>query len=398
MAHPLAGCAIFSLWPSKNLALLDRLLAFSIFFLACCPALLGQSPRIDLIEPSQGPIAGGTVVIIQGANFQGAGLSVDKATITPQALSATEIRFTTPPHDNGIAVIKIANTAGAVYGEFLFIPPKLSELPPGYITTVAGIGQFSGFYRQATQAEIQPQGSPAFDLSGNLYIPEPNYNRVSRLRPDGVLEPFAGSGVTPGPSADIGDGGPATEAMINFPRGATADSDGNIYIAEQQHRIRRVDGRTGVITTIAGDGTAGFSGDGGQAAKAHLNNVSHITGDGKGTIFFIDFDDVSGTARIRTITPDGTISTIAGTGPPGFSGDGGPATRAQFNLIMGDNGSLARDPQGNLYIVDTGNNRIRKVDGTTGIISTFFGPPNPPLTLAAVAADAAGKIYAGTWG
>jgi sugar lactone lactonase YvrE len=371
---------------------LARLLVLLPFFLACSQTLLGQAPRIDSIDPAQGPIAGGTVVTITGANFQSATLSVDKVAVTPQAISATTIKFTSATHDNGIASIKVATTAGAAYGEFLYVPPRLQDLPPGYITTVAGIGQFTGFYRPATQAEIQPQGSPVFDRQGNLYIPEPSNNRVSRVRPDGIIEPFAGTGFPSYQSGTgLGDGGPATEAAMTFPRGVTTDANGDVYITEVMHRIRRVDAGTGIITTIAGDGTAGFSGDGGRAVQARLNDASHITGDGNGTLFFIDFDDASGTARIRKITSDGTISTIAGVDPPGFSGDGGPATQAQFNLIMGDNGSLALDPQGNLFIVDTGNNRIRRIDGRSGIITTVYGPASPK----SVATDAVGNIYSG---
>jgi uncharacterized protein (TIGR03437 family) len=368
--------------------------ALSIFCLAFSQVLQGQSPRIDLIDPPQSPIAGGTVVAIKGANLQGASLSVDKAVIVPASITASEIRFTSPPHDNGIASIKVSGVAGASYGELLYVPPKLSELPPGYITTIAGIALFSGFYRQATQAEITPTGSPAFDRSGNLYMPEPGFNRVSRVRPDGVLEPFAGNGVPFSSSGNVGDGGVASEAVVGS-RGVAVDSDGTVYLTDYC-RIRRVDAHTGIITTIAGDGTPGFSGDGAPALEAHLNGPTHITGDGQGTIFFIDFDGVSGTARIRKITPDGLISTVAGTGPPGFSGDGGPATQAQFNLIFADKGSLTRDPQGNLYIVDEGNGRIRKIDGGTGIITTFFGPLNsPPTGLTGVASDAKGNIYTG---
>jgi trimeric autotransporter adhesin len=374
-----------------------RLFALAVIFLALSKMLHGQSPKIDSISPSQGPIAGGTLITIKGANFQNATLWVDKVEIVPKTLSETEIRLTTPSHDNGIVTLKIISSAGSAYGEFLYIPPKLEDLPPGYITTVVGMGFFTGFYRPATQAEIQPRGSPAYDQKGYLYIPEPMKSRVSRISPDGVLEPFAGNGSeTFWDPTNIGDGGPASEASINFPRSVTTDSEGNIYITENASRIRRVDGRTGIISTIAGDGTRGFSGDGGPAIYAHINEASQITGDGKGTIFFIDFDTISSIARIRKIAPDGVISTVAGIGPPGFFGDGGPATQARFNLIMADNGSLALDPQGNLYIVDTGNNRVRRIDGDTGIIDTFFGPPNPPTILSAVAVDRVGNVYIGT--
>jgi len=378
MAHPFRGSTIFSLLSSKNLALLGRLLAFPVFFLACCPALLGQSPRIDLIDPLQGPIAGGTVVTIKGANLEGTTLTVDKIAIVPQAVSATQIRFTTPGHDNGIASLKVASTAGTSYGEFLYVPPKLSELPPGYITTVAGIGQFSGFYRQAVNAAVDPVGLTV-DEKGNIYVAEPNQNRVSVIDPAGILEPFAGTGISPDGGASVRDGGPATEALINWPRGVATDPEGNVYIAEQASRVRRVDARTGIITTIAGNGTRGFSGDGGPAVLARVGNVSHIATDAQGNIFFIDFDDASGTPRIRKITTDGTISTVAGVGPPGFSGDDGPAIQAHFDFGGGaaDFGGLAVDSQGNLYITDTGNMRIRRIDARTGIIRTVTGPNGP---------------------
>lgn len=345
---------------------------------------------IQSITPAQGPITGGTAVTLAGSGFTGTTLTLDGTAVAPSSASDTQIVFQTPVHDNGIVTIKLSGNGPNAYTEFLYVPPRLRDLPPGYITTVAGIGLFTGLYRPATQAEIQPQGSPAFDRQGNLYIPEPGNNRVTRVRPDGILEPFAGNGIPDYQSTSgIGDGGPAIDASLTFPRGVTTDASGNVYITEHHYRIRRVDAHTGIITTIAGNGTKGFSGDGGPAAQARLNAATQITGDGNGTLFFIDFDDTSGVARIRKITPDGIISTVAGTGPPGFSGDGGPATQAQFNLIFADNGSLALDPQGNLFIVDTGNRRLRRVDGRSGVITTVFGPASPK----SVASDSAGNIY-----
>ena len=372
----------------------SQLLSCSIFCLTLGQTLFGQSPRIDSIDPAQGPIAGGTVVTITGANFQGATLTVDKVATTAQVLSATAIRFTSAARDNGIASIKVATSAGATYGEFLFVPPKLKDLPPGYITTVAGIGTFTGYYRQATQAEIQLMGSPAYDQSGNLYIPEPGRHRVSRVRPDGIIEPFAGTGIGSfiGGRPDVSASGPATEMALNFPRGVTTDSSGYVYFTDFDSRLHRVDTRTGIITTIAGNGTAGFSGDGGPAVRAQLTDSTHITGDGSGTLFFIDFDDAAGFGRIRKITPDGTISTVAGVGPSGFSGDGGPATQAQFNLIYGDRGSLTLDSNGNLFVADPGNSRIRRIDGRTGIITTarYHESASEWVYLAA---DRSGNIY-----
>jgi sugar lactone lactonase YvrE len=398
MAHTFSGNARHFIWFPRKPGLHYRLLALFILLLAYCPAVLSQSPRIDSIDPSQGPIAGGTVVTIRGANFQDASLGIDNVTIIPQSLATSKIRFITPQHDNGIVTIKVASTAGVAYTEFLYVPPKLKDLPAGYITTVAGIGMFKGYYRPATKASVAPAGA-AFDQKGNLYIAEPGQSRVSRVNLDGILEPFAGSGYPPYDRPDIGDGGPAIEAKIGYPRGVTTDAEGNVYIAEEYHRVRRVDTHTGIITTIAGNGTRGFSGDGGPATLAHLNNVAHITGDGKGTIFIIDFDDILGTgaARIRKITPEGIISTVAGIGVTGFSGDGGPATEAQFNLVAADCGALTVDSAGNIYVADTGNNRIRRIDGQTGIITTFAGPTShlgePIMWPRSVAVDSGDNVY-----
>lgn len=353
-----------------------------------------QAPRIDSVTPPQAPIVGGTVVTIAGANLGGATLTLDGAAIAATSISATQVRFTAPARDSGIASLRIATGGGTTYGELLYVPPRLADLPQGYITTVAGVGRFNGEFRLATQAEIAPAGSPAFDAQGNLYIPEPNNNRVVGVRADGILEPFAGNGRSHFQAQDVGDGGPAASALVNFPRGVTADNAGNVYIAESAPRVRKVDTRTGVITTIAGTGAPGFSGDGGLATQARLNEVTHVTGDRAGTVWFIDFDNASRAGRIRRITPDGFISTIAGTATPGFSGDGGPATAAQFNFGFNDNGSLARDSQGNIYVADVENYRVRKIDARSGVITTFHGPLLPDVERPlAVAADPSGNLY-----
>ncbi|MBI5382400.1 MAG: immunoglobulin domain-containing protein [Opitutae bacterium] len=382
---------------------LRRLLVWPLLCGVLVWPLLGQVPRIDSIEPTQGPIAGGTVVTIKGANFLGAELTVDKAATAAQVLSATEIRFTTAAHNNGIASLKIATAAGVAYGEFLFIPPRLEDLPPGYITTIVGIGQFTGLYRQATQAMVDPVGL-AYDPQGNLYIAETNQDRVVRIRPDGVIEPFAGSGTAQfaGTSQTTGDGGPAIEASINFPRGVTTDAAGFVYIVDQQRRIRRIDTRTGIITTIAGTGVRGFSGDGGPAVQARLTNPTHIAGDGQGTLYFIDHDDTTGGVRIRKITPDGIISTIAGSGIQGFAGDGGPATQARFDLQFSDLGAIAIDAQSHVYIADTGNRRIRRIDAQTGIVTTVTGPNSSAggqyAQIYAITADRQNNLYFAEWG
>lgn len=357
-----------------------------------CAAAQAQVPRIDAIDPAQGPIAGGTVVTVRGANLAGVSLAIDKVTVAGQVVSTSEIRFTTPVHDNGFAVVKLTGAGGAAFAEFLYVPPKLKDLPAGYITTVAGVGLYTAFHGPATNAEIQPHGHPAFDREGNVYLPEPQGARVIRIRTDGILEPFAGVGTAGNFAATgNGDGGPALDASLDFCRGVTFDDNGDAYLTDVHHRIRKVDGRTGIITTYAGNGTNGYSGDGGPALQAQLHNTTHICGDGKGTLWFIDFDDATYVTRVRKITPDGIITTVAGLGPAGFAGDGGPATQAQFNLGSGDDGAVAVDRLGNLYLADTANHRIRRIDAHTGIVSTLFDTGD--WGAHSVACDADGNVY-----
>jgi streptogramin lyase len=189
--------------------------------------------------------------------------------------------------------------------------------------------------------------------------------------------PSAASGVEPpshrtttlagsGQPGDSGDGGPAAQARINNPYGLTRGSDGALYFCDMEnHRIRRVD-RNGIITTVAGTGRSGYSGDGGPALRAELNEPYEIRLDHAGNLCFVEMKN----AIVRWVdAKTGTISTVVGTGKPGFSGDGGPAIQATLNQPH----SIQFDPLGNLFICDIGNHRIRKVDLRTGIISTFAG-------------------------
>ncbi len=174
--------------------------------------------------------------------------------------------------------------------------------------------------------------------------------------------------VIAGPPATFGgDGGPATQAWLFDPKGLTSDQKGNLYIADtRNNRVRKV-GVDGVINTVAGNGTSGYSGDGGPALKAALSNPAGLVVAPDGTLFVSD----TGNHVIRTLATDGTIRTFAGTGHPGFSGDGQPALAAELNTPAG----LALDSNGQLYIADSANNRIRKVDGN-GLITTVAGTGN----------------------
>jgi len=185
------------------------------------------------------------------------------------------------------------------------------------------------------------------------------------LRTDGIVERYAGTG-----RADISDdGGVASETPLYRPRGIVFDRTGSLLFADTggPHRIRRIDATTGIITTVAGDVTPGFSGDGGPATQARFRDPTEIAIDRDGRLYILDF----GNARIRRVDTNGIVTTVAGNGTHGFSGDGGPALEASFNVGVYDNGGLAMDSRGNLYPADTNNGRVRKIDTNTGIITTF---------------------------
>ena len=180
--------------------------------------------------------------------------------------------------------------------------------------------------------------SVAGDREGNTYFATPTLNSVYRVRPTGALSRLAGTGA----SGFAGDGGPAVEAKLASPYGVAVDGSGNVYIADTNNsRIRKV-AADGKITTLAGTGCCGYSGDGGPAAGAQLSNPFAVALDGAGNVFVAD----SSNQRIRRIGVDGIISTVAGNGSSGFSGDSGPATGAQFLWPYG----LTVDGSGNLYI------------------------------------------------
>ena len=179
----------------------------------------------------------------------------------------------------------------------------------------------------------------------------------------GTAETLAGTGV----SGATGDGGPATDARVGNPYGLTLGPDGALYVCEiDTDRIRRIDMADGTIATVVGTGEVGYSGDGGPARKANLNDPYEVRFDADGNMYFVEMLN----AVVRKVDSDtGTISTIAGTGERGFSGDGGPAVEATFNRPH----SIALDGKGALYIADIGNHRIRRVDLASGIVTTFAG-------------------------
>jgi trimeric autotransporter adhesin len=170
----------------------------------------------------------------------------------------------------------------------------------------------------------------------------------------GIISTVAGNG-----TADYtGDGGPAVSASLFEPRGVAVDTVGNLYIADTNNfRIRKVDTATGVITTVAGDGIGGYSGDGGPAISSQLNHPTGVVVDMAGTTLYIADSNNNRVRKVNVVT--GTISTVAGNGNNGYAGDGGPATSAELYTPN----AVVVDVAGNLYIADWGNNRVRKVAG-----------------------------------
>ena len=247
----------------------------------------------------------------------------------------------------------------------------------GTITTVAGTGEegFSGDGGPAVQARLDPT-SVSIDGAGNLYIGHASFHRIRRVDTTGTITTIAGTGSL----GYSGDGGPATRARLYQPGGVAVDSSGNIYIADSfNHRIRRVD-TSGTITTVAG--TVGdFIGDGGPATGASLNDPAGIAVDSSGNLYIAD----SGNHRIRRVDTSGTITTVAGTGERGYSGDRGTAVAAKLAWPRG----VAVDGAGVLYIADTNNNRVRRVD-SQGIITSFVTGLHSPRGLAV---DGSGNVY-----
>ncbi len=235
----------------------------------------------------------------------------------------------------------------------------------GHITTIAGTSTqgFSGDGGPAVDAQLDSPQGLALDAAQNLYIADTHNHRVRRLNlTTGIITTMAGT-----TSAGFdGDNGPATNAHLNLPTALALDTTGNLYLADtSNHRIRRI-APSGTITTVAGNGTQGFSGDNGLAVSASIDSPTGLVADSVGNLYLADTHN----HRIRRIdATTGQITTIAGTGTVGQSGDGTPALNATLALPHG----LTIDASRNLYLADTENNRIRRIDATTGIITTIAG-------------------------
>ena len=339
-------------------------------------------------------------------------LTLSAASSNPTLVPVANIRFGGSGASRTVALIPTANLTGTaaitltvsdggLSASTSFVLTVVPALP--LVSTVAGTGTsgFSGDGGPATAAQLSAGYRIAVDKSGNLYIGDGANARVRRVdKATGNISTVVGNGT----SAYSGDGGLATAAQIASPQGLAFDSGGNLYIADTNDcRIRRIDAATGIITTVVGNGTWSFSGDGGPASAATINGPQGIAFDSADNLYIAD----PGNNRIRRVdAATGIITTVVGLWNAGYSGDGGLATAAQVRSPW----SLAFDRADNLYIADAYNYAIRRVDRATGIITTVVGNGTQSyggdggLATAAtlylsydVAVDATGNIYLPDW-
>ena len=398
-------------------------------------------PRIAGVTPEHISDRGVEEITIRGENFgPDTMVQMDDVVMTSTMIRDTEtITFTAPPFENGSLTLTVHNRGGIARMPLVIESQPLSSLPSGYITTIAGGSASARDGGMARSARLDDPRDIVLDATGVAYVLETSASRVRRLDPrtgiletvvdsssgldrprgialdasgnlliadwgpdrirkvdtsTGIMVTIAGTGKT----AFGGDGGPAIEASFASPYDVALDSAGNLYISDQDnHRIRRIDRKTGIITTVAGTGESGFSGDGGPASSAKLDRPNGIAVNDAGDVFVAETNN----NRVRKIAAaSGIITTVAGDGDYENSDYTGPATEGSLTDPVG----LAIDADGNLFIADY--IRIRNVNAATGIMTTFAGGgsvlPSNTETIAAgsaifgstgLAIDAAGSVF-----
>jgi streptogramin lyase len=241
----------------------------------------------------------------------------------------------------------------------------LAAQAAGVISSPVGTGApgYTGDGGPAKAATLNQPFHCSHDRAGNFYVADTANHCIRKVDPQGVITTVAGNGQ----KGYSGDGGPATQATLNEPYGVLPDRDGHLFIVERLNPVvRRVDARTGVITTYAGTGVKGYSGDGGPANQAMLREPNALDFDPQGNLYIADVSD----NRIRRVdAKTGIISTVSGTGRREFTGDGGPAAQAGIQGARG----VAFNRAGDMFVCEREGNRIRRVDAKTGIIRTIAG-------------------------
>jgi uncharacterized repeat protein (TIGR01451 family) len=265
--------------------------------------------------------------------------------------------------------------------------------PDGNITTFAGNGThgYSGDGASASAAELAAPVGVAVDAASNVYIADTDNHRIRMVAPNGTITTVAGNGV----QGYLGDGLPAAVAELNQPRGIAVDSKGDLFIADSGNQVVRLVASGGVINTLAGTGAAGYSGDGGPATGATLFDPSGVAVDATGVLYVADASN----SVVRRVDPGGTIWTVAGNDTAGYSGDGGPAINAQLDTPSG----VAVDTAGNVYIADTNNSVVRMLipQGTEAVLrvakshSGSFAPGQTSATYSVVVSNSAGTATSG---
>lgn len=303
----------------------------------------GSGNLVTVIDTSTQMVAG-TVVV--GTGPSGVAFTQDSAFagITNQGSNNVSVINTASRTVTNTIAVGLAPTGGAILG-----PQKVSTVVGGYV----------GDHGPATSAAIEGPSSSVLDSAGNLFVSDGYGNRIRKITPIGTITTYAGNGMC----GYNGDNMAAAKAMICVPSGIALDASGNLIVADQGNaRIRKIT-KAGKISTIAGNGAFGYSGDGGPATSAAIAPFFPAY-DSSGNLYFSQ----PIACVVRKVDTSGTISTVAGNGTCGFGGDNGPATAAMLNLPRG----LAFDTGGNLYIADSLNHRVRKLN-TAGTITTFAG-------------------------
>jgi alpha-tubulin suppressor-like RCC1 family protein/sugar lactone lactonase YvrE len=346
------------------------------------------------IRPGRGAVALTLSVVLAAGLLAAAAAPVAAAVgdITTIAGSAGEGPATGVSQEpNGLALRGSSLFVSDARGHMI----RVIDLTTGVERVVAGTGApgARGDGGPAMAAGFDNPEGIDLDAAGNLYVADTYNGEIRRIDTSGTVTTVAGK-IEYGHFA--GDGGPATQANLNSPTDVAVDAAGNLFIADYfNHRVRKVD-PSGIITTIAGNGTEGYGGDGGPATQAQLQRPAGVAVDGAGDVFVAD----SFNNRVRKVDPAGIISTVAGTGATGLTGDGGPATAA----AVYQPGRVDLDAAGNLYVAQDQASAVRRVD-TAGTITTFAGqfqgmPPGgaPMGSPQSMVFDAAGNMYVAATG